>query len=116
MDAQRKSWLRQRWPVLVMGGMVLLALLFSVFGEVGLLSTLSLHGKQDQLAAENARLREENERLHLEVENLRSNPSYIEEIARRELGLMGKKEIVIPIDRKKDAASRPAPRSGKDRP
>lgn len=116
MDAQRKSWLRQRWPVLVMGGMVLVALLFSVFGEVGLLSTLSLHGKQDQLAAENARLREENERLHLEVENLRSNPSYIEEIARRELGLMGKKEIVIPIDRKKDAASRPAPRSGKDRP
>ena len=88
----------------------MLALLFTLFGEVGLVSTLDLHAKEKQLLAENARLREENEALRQEVEKLRSNPSYIEEIARRELGLMGKKEIVIPLDGKKDAAAPPVRR------
>jgi cell division protein FtsB len=50
------------------------------------------------------------------VEQLRSNPSYIEEIARGELGLMGQKEIVIPVDRKKDAATHPAQSGGTGRP
>lgn len=116
MDYAEKTWVRRRWPVLVIGGMVLVAVLFSVFGEVGIVSTLNLKEKEKQLVAENARLREENEQLRKEVENLRSNPSYIEEIARKELGLMGKKEIVIPLDRKKDASSSPAPGGGTGRP
>jgi hypothetical protein len=90
---ERKPWLKNRWPFLVIGGMALLALLYSGFREVGIIR-----------------------QLRQEVEKLRSNPSYIEEIARRELGLMGKKEIVIPLDRKSDAASPPAPGSGTGRP
>ncbi len=116
MYHERKPWLKNRWPFLVIGGVALLALLFSVFREVGIISTLNLYGKEKQLLAENTKLREENEQLRREVEKLRSNPSYIEEIARRELGLMGKKEIVIPLDRKSDAASPPAPGSGTGRP
>lgn len=116
MDYAEKTWVRRRWPVLVIGGMVLVAVLFSVFGEVGIVSTFNLKAKEKQLVAENARLREENEQLRKEVEKLRSNPSYIEEIARKELGLMGKKEIVIPLDRKKDAPSPPAPGGKTGRP
>ena len=116
MDYTEKTWVRRRWPVFVIGGMVLVAVLFSVFGEVGIVSTINLKEKEKQLVAENTRLREENERLRKEVENLRSNPSYIEEIARKELGLMGKKEIVIPLDRKKDASPPPAPGGGTGRP
>jgi len=116
MEYEGQSWVRRRWPVLVIGGMVLIAVLFSVFGEVGIVSTLNLKEKEKQLVAENARLREENEQLRKEVEKLRSNPSYIEEIARKELGLMGKKEIVIPLDRNKDAASPPAQGGGTGRP
>ncbi len=116
MDRERKTSMRKRWPVLVVGGMVLLAFLYSLFGEVGIISTLDLRAKQKQLVAENGRLRAENERLRGEVEKLRSNPSYIEEIARRELGLMGKKEIVIPLDRNKDEASPAAPGGGTGRP
>ena len=116
MDHEKKSWLKRSWPVLVLGGMVLVALLFSTFGEVGIISTLNLNAKEKQLIAENAKLREENEQLRQEVEQLRSNPSYIEEIARGELGLMGKKEIVIPVDRKKDAATHPAQSGGTGRP
>ena len=116
MFHEQKPWLKKRWPALVIGGMALLALLYSLLGEVGVVSTLNLYAKQKQLAVENNRLREENEQLRQEVEKLRSNASYIEEIARRELGLLGKKEIVIPLDRKEDAPSLPAPRSKKSPP
>jgi cell division protein FtsB len=116
MEHEERSWLKRRWLVLVIGGMVFVALLFSLFGEVGIISTLNLKAKEKQLIAENAKLREENELLRQEVEQLRSNPSYIEEIARGELGLLGKKEIVIPLDRKKDAASQPVQSSGTGRP
>jgi len=116
MDHEKKPSLKKRWPFLVVGCMVLLAFLYSLFGEVGIISTLDLRTKQNRLIAENNRLRTENEQLRGEVENLRSNPSYIEEIARRELGLMGKKEIVIPLDRNKNAASPTAPVGGTRRP
>lgn len=116
MERGAKTWMRQRWPVLVMGVLLAVAILFSVFGEVGIVSTLDLHRKQEQLAAENAKLNEENERLRQEVQRLRSNASYIEELARKELGLMHKKEIVIPLDRKKDAPVRPSPRGETSRP
>lgn len=116
MFHEQTPWLKKRWPVLVIGGMALLALLYTLLGEVGVVSTLNLYARQKQLAAENNRLREENEKLRQEVEKLRSNASYIEEIARGELGLLGKKEIVIPLDRKGDAASSPAPHSKKSGP
>jgi len=116
MDHEQKHWLKKRWPIVVVGGLALLAFLYSVFGGVGVFSTLNLKGKEKQLIAENANLREENAKLREEVEQLRSNPSYIEEIARRELGLMGKKEIVIPLDRKKDEVTHPAPSGGAGRP
>ncbi len=116
MDHERKPWLKKRWPIVVIGGMALLAFLYSVFGEVGVISTLNLQAKEKQLIAENANLREENAKLRQEVEQLRSNPSYIEEIARRELGLMGKKEIVIPLDKEKEGGAASAPRSEKGRP
>jgi len=116
MGNENKPSLMKRWPVLVVGGMVLLAFLYSLFGDVGIISTLDLRAKQKRLIAENSRLRTENEQLRGEVEKLRSNPSYIEEIARRELGLMGKKEIVIPLDRNKDAASPTAPGDKTGRP
>ena len=108
--------MKKHWPALVIGGMALLALLYSLLGEVGVVSTLNIYAKQKQLAAENSKLREENEKLRQEVEKLRSNASYIEEIARGDLGLVGKKEIVIPLDRKEGAASPPASRSKKGRP
>lgn len=89
------------------GGVVLLAILFSVFGDVGILSTVKIYRTQKQLEEENVRLRDEIAQLRQEVENLRSNPSYVEGIARRELGLMGEKENVIVLERKKDADLRP---------
>jgi len=46
----------------------------------------------------NMELRRENERLRVEIDNLRTNKKYIEELARRELGLVKKGEIVYQFD------------------
>jgi cell division protein FtsB len=78
----------------------MLLLLFSLFRETGIVGTWKLYRTHRQVLEENAKLREENRRLHEEVEQLRTNPSYIEEIARKELGLIGEKENVIVLDRK----------------
>jgi len=49
------------------------------------------------------------------VQALRSNPSAIEEIARKELGLIGKKENVIVLERNRNEDI-PPPKGGTDRP
>lgn len=78
-------------------------ILYSIFGEVGILNTYKIHETQKQLREENDRLRKEIAELRGQVEALRSNPSTIEEIARKELGLIGKKENVIVLERNRNA-------------
>ena len=102
-------------PALIVGIIAAAALLFSVFSEVGILSTWRMGRNQRQLAEENARLREDNARLRAEVDKLRTNPAYIEEIARKELGLIGKKENVIVLERKQDDPPRNPPPGGTKR-
>lgn len=102
-------------PALIVGILAAAALLFSVFGEVGILSTWRMGRSQRQLVEENAKLREDNARLRAEVDKLRTNPAYIEEIARKELGLIGKKENVIVLERKPDAPPRNPPPAGSKR-
>ena len=93
---------KNRLPLLIVWMLAAAALLFSVFGEVGILNTWRMGRNQRQLVEENARLREDNARLRAEVDKLRTNPAYIEEIARKELGLIGSKENVIVLERKLD--------------
>jgi cell division protein FtsB len=66
-------------------------------GERGLLAMLRARQEHDELAATIARLRAENVRLSEEARRLRDDPSAIEEVARRELGLIrpGEKVFII---------------------
>ncbi len=109
------SKLKNRLPVLIAGILAAAALVFSVFGEIGILNTWRMDRHQKQLMEENARLREDIGRLRAEVERLRTNPAYIEEIARKELGLIGKKENVIVLERKQDEPPREPPSGGPKR-
>ncbi len=83
--------------ILVLGGLLLVALLLTLFGEVGLVNTWKLQRKSSHLQEEIETLRAENERLRHEVEALRSNRAYIEQRA-RELGLIRPQEKVIISD------------------
>jgi cell division protein FtsB len=64
-------------------------------GERGLLAMLRARHEGDQLSASIARQRAENARLREEARRLRDDPAAIEEIARRELGLIRPGERVF---------------------
>ncbi len=71
---------------------------FTFFGEKGLLQVYRLRSELKEIERVNMELRRENERLRVEIDNLRTNKKYIEELARRELGLVKKGEIVYQFD------------------
>ncbi len=64
-------------------------------GERGLLAMLRARQEYDTLSASIARQRAENARLRETARRLRDDPSAIEEIARRELGLIRPGERVF---------------------
>ena len=64
-------------------------------GDRGLLAMLRARQEYDQLAASIARQRAENVRLRDQARRLREDPATIEEIARRELGLIRPGERVF---------------------
>jgi cell division protein FtsB len=66
-------------------------------GERGLLAILRARQEYDQLAATIANQRAENARLREEARRLKDDPSAIEEVARRELGLIKPGERVFII-------------------
>jgi cell division protein FtsB len=74
-----------------------LVIIDALVGERGLLAMLRARQQQQELAAAVARQRAENAKLREEVRRLTEDPAAIEEIARRELGLMrpGEKLFII---------------------
>ena len=69
----------------------------ALVGDQGLVATMRARRQYDRLSEDLARLRNENARLREEARRLREDPAAIEEIARRELGLMspGEKLFII---------------------
>lgn len=56
-----------------------------------------LRNTYTELKNQNRSIEEENKRLLREIKNLKENPDYIERLAREELGLVKKDEIVFQI-------------------
>jgi cell division protein FtsB len=71
---------------------------FAFFGNKGLLQVYRLKKELKEIERGNMELQRENKRLRAEIENLRTNKKYIEELARRELGLVKKGELVYQFD------------------
>ena len=66
----------------------------------GLPRMRALEAELGGVRAENADLRREVTRLRTEVKELRENPSAVERIAREQLGLVRKSEVVFQFDRR----------------
>ena len=69
----------------------------ALVGDQGLIAMLRARRQYDQLAGDIARQRVENARLREEARRLRDDPTAIEEVARRELGLIrpGEKVFIV---------------------
>lgn len=83
----------------------------ALVGDRGLLAMLRARKEYDQLAATIAHERAENARLREEARRLTDDPAAIEEIARRELGLIRPGEKVF-IVKNVAPPSQSAPRAG----
>lgn len=70
-------------------------LLFIMFSDSGLADLFKLKSEKDRLLQENARLKRENLTLYRTIERLKSDPEYIESIARKELGMVKKGEVIL---------------------
>ena len=91
---------KQRGRRVVQYGLIILgSLLFldALVGEKGFVENLKARQQYEAIERSLGRLKDDNERLRLEVELLRKDPDTIEGIARRELGLMrpGEKLFII---------------------
>lgn len=60
----------------------------------GVVSLLRQRSELKELQAETERLRIQNEKLAAELERLQNDPEYLEEIARKDFGLLKKNEKV----------------------
>lgn len=81
----------RRW---LKGLIIIFLLLLAIPSIQGIRKLYSLSMEKARMVAENQALREENERLKREIERLKNDPSYIERIARKELGMIGENEVI----------------------
>jgi len=80
---------------------------FTFLGEKGIVNLLRLRKEVVRIKEINLKLEEENQKLKEEVRRLQSDKRYIEEIARKELGMVKEREIIYRFD---------TPSKGKENP
>ena len=91
--------------LLILGASIIIV--DGLVGDRGLLAMLRAQHEYDELAASISRQRADNARLRDQARRLRVDPSAIEEIARRELGLIRPGERVFIVKDIPPAKARP---------
>lgn len=79
--------------------------LLVIFGDDALLELNRIKKERNILIKKNEELVQENNSMYTEIERLKHDPEYIENVARRELGMIGKNEIIFKVDKKSDSGS-----------
>jgi cell division protein FtsB len=79
---------------------------FTFFGDKGIIHLLRLQKEWARIKETNVKMEEENRKLREEVKRLQHEKRYIEEIARKELGMVKEGEVIYqfesPNDKNKD--------------
>jgi len=70
-------------------------LLVVVFGDNGWLELRRMRATHAGLIQENNRLMFENQRMYRSIERMQSDPEFIEDVARRELGMIRRDELIF---------------------
>ena len=80
-------------------GVVLVAITaFAIFGKNGLIDVYKLKNERDSISQKTLRLKEENKQLASEIALLKTDDRYVAKIARDELGMIGKDEVLYKMD------------------
>jgi cell division protein FtsB len=83
------------WVGLSVAGVIL----FAVLGGRGITQIYQLKEERNRIQGSNDRLQEENRKLAEKVSRLRNSKEEVEKVAREELGLVKKGEIVYQFDK-----------------
>lgn len=75
---------------------------FTFLGDKGILHLLRLQSELARMKEINVKMEEENRKLKEEVKRLQHEKRYIEEIARKELGMVKEGEIIYQFDLPED--------------
>jgi len=79
---------------LALAAAVGVVLLYALVGDKGLLDVLKLKSERDGIVRFNRTLAAENAELEREIALLKTDDRYIGRVARTELGMIGKNEII----------------------
>ena len=76
--------------------LVLAAMLFFIIvSEHGLADLVLLRQERGKLVEKTEQLTRENLAISIEIDRLKHDPEYIENIARKELGMIGENEVIL---------------------
>lgn len=73
--------------------------LLTIFGDRGLIRIYKLSKERDSIKTYNEQIRAENAAMKDEIHRLKTDDKYIEVIARKELGMVGKNELVYQFEK-----------------
>ena len=88
---------KRRLFLLVLSILLILGF-FTFFGDKGILHLLRLKKELVRIQEANTKMEGENQRLQEEVRRLQHEKRYIEEIARKELGMVKEGEIIYQFE------------------
>lgn len=86
--------LLQRWPIYLLGTLIILLSLVTIVGERGALHLWRLRGEKSRLDEQNFRLQLENKNLRERIFRIRNDDNYLEKLAREELNMVRPGEVV----------------------
>ncbi len=70
-------------------------LFFIIVSEHGLADLIRLKQERGKLVQKTEQLSQENFSISIEIDRLKHDPKYIENIARKELGMIGEDEVIL---------------------
>ena len=85
----------QKWLVALAVVALLNLTLVIVFRDNGLVELSRLRAQERSLADQNETFARENVSLYRTIDRLKNDPVYIESVARNELGMVGKNDVII---------------------
>jgi len=66
-----------------------------IFGDNGLVDFVFIKGERDSLIEKNEKLSQENLNMYREIDRLKNDPKFVENVVRQELGVIAKDEVIF---------------------
>jgi len=108
-----------RWPIYLLGTLIIALSLVTIVGERGAVHLWRLRREKVRLDEQNFRLQLENQKLHQRIMRIRNDNDYLEKLAREELNMVRPGEVVYRFQSPGErAAGRPqlSPSTSEPRP